>query len=155
MFTSICSLSQWYWRQLDITSSSSSSSSSSLSAAAAQQLFQSTSITLPVQSLRLPQNLVYTRCCCISGVYLRPAKLQAAAAAVCDARHVFTDSTHLFIAASDYQTAPGHSHSFVQCLLGTWCFKCFNVLILYNFFHCSACALGMRSLNYLLTYILT
>jgi len=37
----------------------------------------------------------------------------------------------------------------------TMCFKCFNVLIFYNFFHCSTCAFDMCLLNYLLTYLLT
>jgi len=41
----------------------------------------------------------------------------------------------------------------IQCF--TMCFKCFNVLILHNFFHCSACAFDMCLLNYLLTYLHT
>ena len=35
------------------------------------------------------------------------------------------------------------------------CFKCFNVVIFCDFFHCSACAFNMCLLNYLLTYLLT
>jgi len=35
------------------------------------------------------------------------------------------------------------------------CFICFNVLIFYSFFHCSACAFDVCLLNYLLSYLLT
>jgi len=40
----------------------------------------------------------------------------------------------------------GLSYNVSQCVL--------NVLICYNFFHCSACAFDMCLLNYLLTYLL-